>query len=102
MKLSEAPSKIVGIQVGELALNLIRTGVPMLQVKFSLLTEEHGSTAFMDVSDAVSIWSSKVLDAMKAFTDAIEEDALKILFKVDAQQTTETSTGETSDEPVQF
>lgn len=102
MKLSEAPTKIFGIQVGDLTIDLIRTGIPTIRVKFALLTEEHGPTAFMDVSDTVSIWSPKTLEAMRAFTESLEEDALKFVFKVDGTQVTETPKDETSDGPAQF
>lgn len=99
MKLSEAPTKIIGIQVGELELDLIRVGVPVLKVRFALCTDD-GPVSVMDISD-MSVWSQKSLDAMRAFTEALEADALRIIFKVPAQDT-ETAQADGPNEPAQF
>lgn len=100
MKLSEAASKIIGIQVGELAIDLIRSGLPNVKVRFALLAEEQSIAGFMDI-DNMGHWSQKTLDAMRAFTEALEEDGLRIIFKVDTQAT-ETPRSDGPAEPAQF
>lgn len=99
MKLSEAPTKIIGIQVGEVTIDLIRSGVPALKVRLAMFTDE-GPVAFMDVGDAGQ-WSNKSIDAMRAFTEALEEDALRLVFKVPTQDT-ETTQANGPNEPAQF
>lgn len=99
MKLSEAPTKIIGVQVGELSLDLIRMGVPMLKVRVALTTDE-GPIGFMDMGE-LGQWSGKTLDALRAFTEAVEEDALSRIFKLPAQST-ETPQTEGRNEPAQF
>lgn len=99
MKLCEAPTKIVGVQLGEVAIDLIRVGVPALRVKVAILVAE-GPIGFIEFSD-VGQWSQKSLDAMKAFTDALEEEALKVVFKLPTQDT-ETPLTDRANEPVQF
>lgn len=101
MKLSEAPTKIIGVQVGELALDLIRSGMPSLKVRFALLTED-GPKAFMDVGE-LGNWSQKSLDAMRAFTEALEEDGLNLIFKATTgTQASEISGTDAGDGPAQF
>ncbi len=101
MKLSEAPTKIVGLQVGEISLDLIRSGLPMLKVRFALLTED-GPKAFMDVGE-LGNWSQKSLDAMRAFTEALEEDGLNLIFRTSpGTQASEISGAEAGDGPAQF
>lgn len=99
MKLCEAPTKIVGVQVGEVSIDLIRVGIPALKVRFAMLTDE-GPVGFTDVGD-IGQWSQKSLDAMRAFTEALEEDALRIIFKVPTQDA-ETAQANAPNEPAQF
>ncbi len=99
MKLCEAPTKIVGVQVGEVAIDLIRIGAQALKVKMAVFSDD-GPVGFMEMGDS-GHWSQKSLDAMKMFTEALEEDALKVIFKIPTQDTETSSTDKVS-EPVQF
>jgi hypothetical protein len=87
------------VQVGEATLNLLRDGIPTVKVRFALLTEE-GAAGFMDISD-ITQWSSKTIDAMRAFTEALEEDALRVIFRLPAQGA-ETSQTDDATGPAQF
>lgn len=96
MKLSEAPTKVIGVQVGELAIDLIRSGVPALKVRIAMFTDA-GVVGFMDIADK---WSKKSMDAMQAFIEALEEDALEVIFKV--PQSSEPAAFADLNEPLQF
>jgi hypothetical protein len=99
MKLSEAPTRIIGIQVGELQLDLIRTGSQALKVRVAMYTDD-GPVGFIDLG-GLDPWSPKVIEAMRAFTDAIEEEALGLIFKVKAQGA-ETPQADEAVGPAQF
>lgn len=99
MKLCELPTKIIGVQVGELSLDLIRMGVPALKVRVALCTDD-GPVGFVDLADP-SRWSKKTLDAMRAFTEALEEDALQVIFRTPVQDA-ETAQAPSPSDPPQF
>lgn len=99
MKLSEQPSKIYGLMAGEVTLNFIRPELPALRVRFALLTDD-GPIGFADVG-AGGQWSEKTLKAMQAFTESLEEDALRLIFKA-APQAPETPQSEGPNDPPQF
>ena len=103
MKLSEAPTKIVGVQIGEVALNLIRQRGPdpMLKARFALLTDK-GPTGFLDLDDRFGQWSEKTMIAMKGFTEALEEDALREIFKISDENTEQVLKEGSENEPAQF
>lgn len=102
MKLSEQPSRIVGVMAGEVSMNLIRPDRdhPTLKVKFGLLVDE-GVAGYSEISGIGSSWSEKTLKAMSAFLEAIEEDGLRLLFKA-GPQAPETPQAEGRTEPPQF
>lgn len=99
MKLSEQPSRIYGLMAGEVTLNLIRTDMPALRVKFALLTDE-GPVGYVEVGVGGQ-WSEKTLKAMQAFTESLEEDALRLIFK-GPTQATETPQTDGPIDPPQF
>jgi hypothetical protein len=98
MKLSEQPSRIYGLMAGEVTLKLLgpETG---LRVKFALLTDE-GPVGYADVGIGGQ-WSEKTLKAMQAFTESLEEDALRLIFKP-STQASETPQSEGPGDPPQF
>lgn len=97
MKLSEATPKIVGVQVGEAALNFIRVGEPALKVRFALISKDGNPVGFVDVGE----WSDKVLAAMRTFSEALEEEALSLIFEQSTQDV-ETPQAEERQGPPQF
>lgn len=99
MKLCEAPTKIIGVQVGEAAIDLIRSGIPALKVRIAIFTDD-GPVGFMDIGD-IGQWSQRSLDALRVFTEALEEDALRFIFKVTTQDA-ETAQTDGPNEPAQF
>jgi hypothetical protein len=98
VKLTASPSKIVGVQLGEAMLNLIRPGEPPIRAKFALLTKDETVAGFVDVS---SNWSDKALNALQAFTEAMEEEAMRLIFEA-AQPSETPAQPEERNEPPQF
>lgn len=77
MKLSTSPSKIFGVQLGDASINLLGTGTP-LRGKFALLTKDGETCGFMEIGHG---WSEKTLEALRTFSDALEEEALAIIME---------------------
>lgn len=98
MKLTDAPSRIVGVQLGEATLNFLQTGATPIRAKFALLGKEGDATGFVDITGP---WSDKTLDALRTFMEVLEEEAVQRLFDGPAQAA-ETSQGEARPEPPQF
>jgi hypothetical protein len=78
MRQSKSKSLIVGVQLGEAAINLIRPGQP-LTAQFALAREDG---EFAGLVERRMDWSEKVHGALKALADAMEEDMLNHLFEV--------------------
>jgi len=83
MKLTQYPSKIVGVRVGEVELSLVVS--PSLLVKYVMLRNPEDSN--LDGVNAGKYtksgpWSEKVREALEVFINALEEEALPELFDV--------------------
>lgn len=90
MKLSETPSKIIGVTLGEVTLNLMTGGYP-LKAKFALVTKEGDLTGFMEIA---ADWPPNILEALQVFIGALEETALqRITDHTPSEAKPETPTG---------
>ncbi len=76
MKLSRSRCRIVGIQTGELSLNM-NSGSPILRVKFALLTEGGETSGYFEKGSA---WSDRSQELLLALTESLELDALPYVF----------------------
>lgn len=97
MKMSESASKICGVQLGEASLNFIRIGEPPIKAKFALLGKEEAVLGFVDMNNG---WSDKVMEAMRVFSEALEEEILSRVFEGKPAETPTKSDG--TSEPQQF
>lgn len=97
MKLSLAPSKIVGVQLGDATIVLLGTGTP-LRGKFALLTKDGETCGFMEIGHG---WSDKTIEALKAFSDALEEEALSMIMEAKSAEEPAPNP-EAPNEPPQF
>ncbi len=97
MKLSETPSKIIGVQLGEASLNFIRIGEVPIKAKFALMNKEGEVVGFVEVNNG---WSEKAQEAMRAFSEVLEGEVMVRLFEGQPSETAEKSEG--SNEPQQF
>lgn len=100
MKLSEEKTKLIGVQVGELALNVLMPDRPLgLKVRLALIADNGGPIGVADFNGPH--FSEKVHKAVATLIDAIEEEGLGFIFKIESQvsETTETKDGT---EPQQF
>ena len=97
MKLTQNPSKIVGIQFGEAKLNILRPGEPPLWAKFALLNKDGEVCGYADISS----WSDKLVELLQQFTDALEEEALRLVFEGGSEEKKEEPNQERN-EPPQF
>lgn len=97
MKLSETPSKIIGVQLGEASLNFIRIGEVPIKAKFALMNKEGEVVGFVDVNNG---WGPKVEEAMRTFSEVLEAEVMERLFEGQPSETAAKSEGST--EPQQF
>ncbi len=97
MKISESASKIIGVQLGEASLNLIRMGEVPIKAKFALISKEGDPIGFIDMNNG---WSEKALEALRTFSEVLEEEAMRKLFDGQPSETAAKSPG--PDEPPQF
>jgi hypothetical protein len=95
VKLSTAKAKVIGLQLGEAELNVIRPGVPPIRAKFALLDEDATPCGYVEKANG---WSEKTMGAMQALVECMEEDALKIVF----MEETKPTEAEKAEEPPQF
>lgn len=80
MKLSHQPSRIVGLRVGEVAINLLSPGASSVVAKFVLLRDpSQGDTVNSGQFTKVH-WSPEAIQAFERFIDALEDDAVRDLF----------------------
>jgi hypothetical protein len=79
VKLSQVPSKIIGVQLGDVTLNFIRPDQPPIQAKFALLNEEEVICGY---SEGSAGWSERTLEALRALQDALEDDAMARIFGI--------------------
>lgn len=98
MKLSTSKSRIVGVQLGELHLNVVWPNAPPMVATFGLLGEDGSVRGRFDVRDG---WSKATQEALQGLLDALEDDALHRMFVV-APMDAEDPTDAISDEPRQF
>lgn len=101
MKVTTTETKILGVQVGEVSIDFLRVEMDgtFLKARFALLTDK-GPTGFMDLNERGGQWSEKTIAALKAFSASLEEDALKVIFKI-SDVKTENKEG-SENEPDQF
>lgn len=76
MKLSRSRCKVVGVQTGELTLN-VTSPSPLLRVKFALVAEDGGTVGYFEKGSA---WSEKTQELLQQLTESLEADALPYLF----------------------
>lgn len=80
MKLSRKPSRIVGLRVGEIAVNLLSPGNSTLVAKFVLLRDpELGDNMNAGLFTKTN-WRPETTEAFKTFIHALEDDAVQDLF----------------------
>lgn len=79
MKLTTAKSRVVGIQLGEASLNLIRMNEVPIKAKFALMTADGDVCGYVEKYNG---WSDKVQEALRNFAEVLEEEGLKQLFEV--------------------
>ncbi len=96
MKLTEAKCRITGVTLGEAQINLIRIDAVPIQAKFALISGDGSVSGYFERRNG---WSDKVLQALQAFVDAIEEDGLTVVFE---EMTKPVSEGESAEGPPQF
>lgn len=97
MRMSETPAKIVGVQLGEAAINFIRPGEVPIKAKFALMNKEGDVVGFVDVSNG---WSDRAQEAMRAFSEVLEAEVMVRLFEGQPSETAEKS--DAPSEPQQF
>lgn len=97
MKVSEAPSKIIGVTLGEANISLLRVQDVPFKAKFALLMKDGNSCGYMEIGD----WSEKTIEALKGFINLLEEEALARISDGGPSEATSTSP-EKRNEPPQF
>ncbi len=97
MKVSEAPSKIIGVTLGEANISLLRVQDVPFKAKFALLTKDGNSCGYIEIGE----WSDKTIDALKTFIAVIEEEALTKISDGGSSEAPSTSP-EKLNEPKQF
>ena len=70
--------RIAGIQVGEVDLNLIRSDLPQMVVKFALVRADDVTAGFFHKRDN---WSAVTHQLLIQFVDSLEQDGLADLFQ---------------------
>jgi hypothetical protein len=106
MKVTDAPSRIVGVQFGSLNIAIIKESndsTAQADAKFGLITEEGEIQGFLNIYGWQ--WSEKARKALQEFIDVIEEEALKRVFKVEDGSDGDVPTDKKSkdnNEPAQF
>jgi hypothetical protein len=78
MKLVRHPSKIIGVQVGEIDIHLV--GPPRFHVRFMLLRDPKKFPGVGAGQYDKTEWSPKTSEALEAFVAALEEEVLLELF----------------------
>lgn len=96
MKFTTAPSKILGIHLGEASLNLMMSNIPPIKAKFALVTKDGDTSGYIEVKN----WSEKTIEALRVFVAQLEDDALELVFEV--VKDPEVKDPEKSNEPTQF
>jgi len=96
MKIANVPSKIVGITLGELKINVMGMGPPVT-AKFALVSKEGEVVGFIETFS----WSEKFEEKIRAFIADIEEEGLRLAFEEPAQAS-ETPPSDAADAPRQF
>ncbi len=76
MKMSRSRCRIVGVQTGELSLNM-NSASPILRVKFALLTEGGETSGYFEKG---STWSDRSQELLQQLTESLESDALPYIF----------------------
>lgn len=99
MKMGTSRCKIVGVQLGEAAINYIRQNVPPIDAVFALISE-NGPVG--SVSRNMG-WSPATMEAMQKFAEAMEADVMATVFDDEpGAGEGEAVDAEKSSEPQQF
>jgi hypothetical protein len=99
VKLSEEKTKIIGVSLGELSLNVLMPDKPNgLKVRLALLAD-NGPIGVADFHGFQ--FSEKVHKAIEALVTAIEEEGLGFIFKIESQAS-ETPENKDGNDPPQF
>ena len=96
MKVSEAPSKIIGVTLGEISVSILRPEASPFKARFALISKEGGAIGFMDMDQ----WSERAIEALKTFQNVLEEEALARISEVTPAEST--TSPEKRNEPQQF
>lgn len=80
MKLINKPSRIVGLRVGEVSINLLSPGASSVVAKFILLRDASKGDNINAGQFSKAHWSPETLEAFEHFIDALEGDAVRDLF----------------------
>lgn len=99
MKLSESPSKLIGLHLGEATINTMRPDLPPLKAKFALFSKEGEPVGYMEMTHG---WSEKALEALRVFQAVLEEEAVPRIFEQPSSSPEETPKSEERNEPPQF
>jgi hypothetical protein len=95
MRLSTAKPKVVGLQLGEASINLIRPDAVPIKAKLAIIGEEESACGYIEKHNG---WSEKTLAALQELASCIEADALPHLFFEEDPATKE----ESQADPPQF
>lgn len=80
MKLSKSPNSIVGLRVGEVAIDLTSPSRTTLTAKFFLLRDPELGENINAGQFSKTQWSDAAIQAFQQFIDMLEDDAMQDLF----------------------
>lgn len=95
MILSRSKSRVVGLQAGEVSINLL-SGQAIVRAKFALVADDGSTVGHFDKAGS---WSERTADLLQQLTQSMESDALPHLFDAPAE---ELKPGRGEEEPPQL
>lgn len=78
MTSSRSKSRIVGVTLGEAAINLRKPGIPPLTADFGMVRDDE---EFVGLYQRRFEWSEKTMKALAALQASMEQDAIDHLFE---------------------
>ena len=97
MKLSTAPSKLVGIQAASVTADMLHANGVQLEVVFAHIRDDGGLIGSFTRDRN---WGDKVVLALQALVEALEEESISEVFAAPEEGSSEVA--ETPEEPPQF
>lgn len=93
MIFSKSPCKIIGLRVGEVAINLINPDQAQVAVKFLLMREDGTHAGLYSKSDS---WGDEATQAFEDFMTAMEKDVLNEVFEESTEEAPQDGGGKMS------